>query len=237
MKKVMKAIAAIILISTVVWAVGFTVNDGKHNQNDANESANFYGYDYVNLGLPSGTLWATCNVGASKPEDYGSYFAWGETRPKSVYDWNTYRYTAGDTKKLTKYCSDSDYGYNGFADNMTVLQSVDDAATANWGRDWCTPTHEQLWELYCNTTQQWTTRNGVRGRLFLAPNGNSIFLPAAGYRDYDRLYEVGGCGYYWSNTINRGEPTVAKNFDDAYQSIRSCGRCYGLPVRPVRSAK
>ena len=90
-------------------------------------------HEWVDLGLPSGTLWATCNVGASKPEEYGDYFAWGETEPKDEYCWSTYLHCKGDYNSLTKYCHQYDYGYNGFTDNLTELEPADDAATANWG--------------------------------------------------------------------------------------------------------
>ena len=89
------------------------------------------GHVYIDLGLPSGALWATCNVGADNPEDYGDYFAWGETQPKDSYSWDNYLYGSG-YNQLTKYCYDSYYGYNGFADTLTVLLPEDDAVTANW---------------------------------------------------------------------------------------------------------
>ncbi len=106
------------------------------------------GRDYVDLGLPSGTLWATCNVGASKPEEYGDYFAWGETTPKSTYYWSTYKWCKGSETTMTKYCTRSDYGYNGFTDNLTELQPEDDAATANWGSVWKMPSYAQFSELF-----------------------------------------------------------------------------------------
>ena len=155
-------------------------------QSSVTGSAN--GHEWVDLGLPSGTLWATCNVGASKPEGYGSYFAWGETKPQSsnTYNWNTYKYANGTTRddpKLTKYCSQSKYGDNGFTDDLTTLQSGDDPATANWGSGWRTPSKSQWDELKSNTVNQWTTKNGVAGRLFTSKkNGQSVFLPAAGGR-------------------------------------------------------
>ena len=109
-------------------------------------------HEYVDLGLPSGLLWATCNVGATSPEDYGDYFAWGETQPKDTYEWSTYQYCNGSYNTLTKYCSNSSYGYNGFTDNLTTLLPEDDAATANWGGNWRMPTKEEFQELYNNTT-------------------------------------------------------------------------------------
>ena len=135
---------------------------------------------YVDLGLPSGLLWAACNVGANAPEEYGDYFAWGETQPKDVYNWSTYQYCMGSNNTLTKYCTDPNYGYNGFTDNLTILLPEDDAATANWGNGWRMPTKEEWQELLDNTTVTWTQQNGVNGRLFTGSNGNSLFLPAAG---------------------------------------------------------
>ena len=164
------------------------------------------GHDYVDLGLPSGTLWATCNVGADTPEGYGDYFAWGETQTKSVYYWNTYQYCNSVYYTLTKYCYDANYGYNGFTDNLTVLQSIDDAATANWGSGWRMPTKEEWLELFWNTTKTWTTRNGVNGELFTATNGNSIFLPAAGYRGQSSIGDVGSYGVYWSSVLGSDYP-------------------------------
>ena len=146
---------------------------------------------YVDLGLPSGTLWATCNVGANSPEGYGDYFAWGETTPKSVYSWDTYQY--GDGSTFTKYTG---------SDGLTTLLPEDDAATANLGSGWRMPTKEEFEELYNNTTVTWTQLNGVNGRLFTASNGNSLFLPAAGGRYESSLYDAGSHGLYWSSSLH-----------------------------------
>ena len=103
---------------------------------DDSASGTVNGHEYVDLGLPSGTLWATCNIGANTPEEYGDYFAWGETQTKDTYSWSTYQYANGtfwQDPQLTKYCTDANYGYNGFTDNLTTLQASDDPATANWG--------------------------------------------------------------------------------------------------------
>ena len=193
--------------------------------------------DWVDLGLPSGLLWATRNVGATSPEDYGDYFAWGETSPKEVYNWDTYRYCNGDYNQLTKYCSKSSVGYNGFTDNLTILQHGDDAATANYGGR--TPTKEEWEELMSNTTVSWTTRNGVNGRLFTATNGNSLFLPAAGYRLDSSLDGAGGYGCYWSSSLNTGYPDGAWGFyfDSDYQLMGNRSRSTGRSVRAVRSAR
>ncbi len=202
----------------------------------------FNGHEYVDLGLPSGTLWATCNVGASKPEDYGDYFAWGEIKQKTVYDWDTYKYSKVKQRifkkvdLLTKYCNKSAYGYEGFTDELTVLQSADDPATTNWGNGWEMPSKEQWEELNENTKSSWTTRNGVKGRLFTASNGNSLFLPAAGDRWYGELIGAGYYGYYWSSSLYTDVPSDAWGFyfDSGYAVSSSGGRDYGRSVRAVR---
>lgn len=213
----------------------FTVNGNRTlvaNFTDAHE--------YVNLGLPSGLLWATCNIGAATPEDYGDYFAWGETQPKDSYDWSTYQYCNGSYNTLTKYCNSASNGYNGFVDNLTVLEASDDAATAQWGTGWRMPTKEEWQELYQNTTHIWTTQNGVNGRLFTASNGNSLFLPAAGYyHDGSSLFNAGSLGYYWSSSLyTTGNPYSAWYFgfgsDDWGMSHK--GRDEGRSVRPVKTA-
>ena len=199
------------------------------------------GHEYVDLDLPSGTLWATYNVGASKPEEYGDYFAWGETEPKSDYSWSTYKYCQGIEPTMTKYCTISDCG---IVDNKTELEAMDDAATVNWGSDWQMPSPQQLEELINNsyTTTAWTTMNGKYGRMITSKsNGNSIFLPAAGSRDEVTLNSAGSIGCYWSS-LNTGYSIYAFNlsFDSGniytyYFSIYS--RFFGLSVRPVRVKK
>ena len=192
--------------------------------------------DYVDLGLPSGLLWATCNVGAYSPEEYGDYFAWGETTPKDVYDWSSYQYCNGSSTTLTKYCDDASYGYNGFTDNLTTLLPEDDAATVNWGSGWRMPTEEEWWELYNNTTVTWTTQNGVSGRLFTASNGNSLFLPAAGYRFINGFVDAGSWGYFCSSSLDTDSPGNVWNLScgSGGCSMTCINRCYGLSVRPVR---
>ena len=194
---------------------------------------------YVDLGLPSGTLWATCNVGANSPEEYGDYFAWGEIHPKNVYDWSTYKYCNGGWDKLTKYCDDSEFGNNGFTDNLTTLLPSDDAATANWGSDWCMPSDDQWEELLDNTTNVWTTQNGVNGRLFTGNNGNSLFLPAAGYRWGGSLDDVGSIGGFWSSSLDTDVPDDAWYFyfSSNYYYMRYGSRLNGQSVRAVRSTR
>lgn len=197
------------------------------------------GMQYVDLGLPSGLLWATCNVGANAPEEYGQYFAWGETVEKDYYDEINYQHCMGSLNALTKYCYDSSYGYNGFTDDLTTLLPEDDAATANWGAGWRIPTQMEWHELLINTTNIWTTRNGVNGRLFTALNGNSIFLPAGGWFA-DELYDVDIIGFYWSSSLPAfpSPPDSGRNFSVSSYGVGedSNYRSIGFTVRAVRSA-
>ena len=126
MKRFTKAIAAIMLNVVVVFSVGC-------KKADIPESGAYNGHEFVNLGLSSGTLWATCNVGADNPEDYGDYFSWGETQPKAAYNDSNYIYSQGGYNQFTKYCTKPEFGFNGFTDNLKTLQPSDDAATVNWG--------------------------------------------------------------------------------------------------------
>ena len=194
-------------------------------------------HEYVDLGLPSGTLWATCNVGANAPEEYGDYFAWGETQPKDYYDWSTYQYCNGSQNTLTKYCNVSSYGYNNFTDELTTLLPEDDAATTNWGSAWRMPTKGEWQELYNNTTVTWTVQDDVYGCLFTALNGNSIFLPAAGCRVESNLNYAANNGFYWSSSMGILIPNRAYHlyfYSDDY--ILATRRYAGLSIRPVLSA-
>ena len=219
-----------------VFAVCVVVVRGVHNPDD-----------YVDLGLPSGTLWATCNVGASSPEDYGYYFAWGETEPydkngKTYFDWSTYKWCKGSYVTMTKYCTSSSYGNDGFTDGKTKLDPEDDAAYVNWGPAWRMPSKEQYQELFnsSNTTTEWTTQNGVYGRKITSKKegytDRSIFLPAAGYRDGSSLRNAGSDGRYWSRSLDESYPNSAWRLDFDSSDIGTYGnyRCYGQSVRPVR---
>ena len=205
------------------------------------------GHDWVDLGLPSGTLWATCNVGASSPEEYGNYYAWGETTTKSNYDWSTYKWCKGTYATMTKYCTESNYGYNGFTDGRTELLSADDAATANWGNSWQMPSNEQIKELISNTSLKVKQQNGVDGVLITSElNKNNIFLPYACRYVETQIYEPSGIyGSYWSRSLNSSYPDMEFPPDYAYGMYFDLGsiwwiingddwRCYGLSVRPVR---
>ena len=185
-------------------------------------------HEWVDLGLPSGTLWATCNIGANSPEEYGDYLAWGETTTKSDYNWSTY-FDTDNGSSFKKYNS------NG---GLTELQPTDDAATANWGSDWQMPSLAQIQELCSsNTTTEWTQVNGVNGRKITSKsNGNSIFLPAAGYRYGTSLYSAGSYGYYWSRSLYAGNAYNAYYlyFLSDYIGWNYGYRRFGQSVRPVR---
>ena len=185
----------------------------------------------VDLGLSSGTLWADRNIGALSPEGYGDYFAWGETHPKSVYDWSTYKYCRGTEDTITKYCDDSSYGT---VDNKTILEPSDDAATVNWGYGWRMPTHEEQMELREKCKWTWTTCNGVKGYKVVGPNGNSIFLPAAGYRSDSSINYAGSEGFFWV-LLNESVPNYARGmyFSSGYNDDSSDLRCSGFSVRAV----
>ena len=193
-------------------------------------------HEWVDLGLPSGTLWATCNVGASSPEEYGDYFAWGETAPKAVYNLSTYKWCNGSYNTLTKYCTSSFYGDNGFVDNKTELDPEDDAAYVNWGENWRMPTCDQQTELRTKCTWTWTTQNGVNGRLVTGPNGNTLFLPAAGGRYDSSLDPAGSWGDYWSRTLDSVDPYGAYGvgFESGEVNWYSYYRGSGVTVRAVR---
>ena len=191
----------------------------------------YNGHEYVDLGLS--VKWATCNVGATKPEEYGDYFAWGETQPKDYYDWSTYKWCNGSSTTLTKYCTSSRYGT---VDNKTTLELSDDAARTNWGGSWRMPTDAEITELHEQCTWTWTSQNGVNGyEVTSKKNGKSIFLPAAGFLYETSLDHVGKTGCYWSSLLYTDEPfgayylAIVSTFTSGEYSYRS----YGFTVRPV----
>lgn len=183
--------------------------------------------DWVDLGLPSGLLWATCNLGASTPEGIGNYYAWGETQPKETYRWSNYRYCTvdsnGNAETFTKYNA---------SDHLTFLQPEDDAATVALGADVHIPSKEDWQELLDNTTDEWTTVNGVNGRKFTAANGKTLFLPV-------QYGNEGLYGYYWSRTLNTGVYAYETAWylffnSDQINVYRDDPRYAGEMIRPVR---
>ena len=247
MNRALKTLVAIML--TLVFVASCTKPDDPNNGGDnsgpndsiVDDNGSINGHDYVDLGLPSGTLWATCNVGADIPEGYGDYFAWGETEPKEFYDWKSYKYGRffHERYELNKYCTDSVFGLNGFVDNLTLLEPDDDVASIVWDTAWRTPTIEEWEEMFHNTTSVWTTQNGVNGWCFTAPNGNSLFLPAAGYYWNGELNDA-YLGVYWSVTLNMEYPYRAWGFHFNSFQCHLCGssdRNRGQTVRAVCSKK
>ncbi|MBQ7747395.1 MAG: hypothetical protein IJJ78_06010 [Paludibacteraceae bacterium] len=218
-------------------ALNYYTSDGSEN-----------GHDYVDLGLPSGTLWATVNVGANKPEGYGDYFSWGETETKDNFTWDTYKYKTEGV--FTKYNS---------TDGKMVLDAEDDAARANWGGKWLTPTREQMNELrtecyFVKTKNYYGT--GVGGYIFYKPKDEydkgdysygvpkdkyklsdvHVFLPHAGLRSSDGTYYAGEVGYYWSSSLYSSDESEAYQWDFEgvfLFSLSGFARGIGYSVRPV----
>jgi len=191
----------------------------------------------VDLGLS--VKWADMNVGATTPEDYGDYFAWGETKPKEIYNWSTYTWCEGSRTTLTKYCNNNS---KGIVDNKTSLELADDAARANWGGTWRMPTYDELCELNNKCTWTWTTRNYVTGFSVTGPNGNSIFLPAAGYRSDENLYDTGYNGDYWASSLYTSNASFARYVYFYFNTSSGANshtpgeeyRCFGRSIRPVK---
>ena len=191
-----------------------------------------YDHEYVDLGLS--VKWATCNVGASQPEEYGDYYAWGETDTKGTYGSSTYNYAV---TLMTKY-NVNGYGNYVSADTLTTLDRYDDVVRMKWGGRWRMPTKEELNELINNCIWSRMTKNGVDGYLVCHKSGSlerSIFLPAAGFRNDTSLYGEGYCGKYWSSSLKTEDPYCAWsiNFNSYEYEMVGCSRDRGLLVRPV----
>ena len=193
------------------------------------------GHEWVDLCLS--VKWATCNVGASSPEENGDYFAWGETSTKNDYSWSTLKYCTGHY--FSKYVPSWLGGYwsgDGRPDDRERLALSDDAARANWGGSWRMPTAEEWEELLNKCTWTWTTRDGKNGYEVVSKiNGNSIFLPAAGGRSDTGLYFVDYFGYYWSSSLCTANPGSAWRVFFYSGNVRRFiyGRHFGHSVRPV----
>ena len=265
MERIMKKIIYLLISLSLVAFV--SCSDDKENEQSGpgnvpensfwilSSSVKERGHSYVDLGLPSGTKWAACNVGAAVPQDYGYYYAWGETTTKEVYNWETYRFTTDGGSTITKYNS---------TDSKTTLEFSDDAAYANCGNKWRMPTLRQQGELRNECYWVWTesyNNSNVKGYIVYKAKTSSdkgkyvykgdipsslyslsdahIFLPAAGYRDDGDFYGIGSYGYYWSSST----PTDA--------SYNACGFCFypdfngfyyesrniGCTIRPVLNQK
>ena len=210
-------------------------------------TAGIFEPEAVDLGLPSGLKWSSCNLGASKSEEYGGCYQWGDLpdiSDTSIYlDWNSCPYHTGtvDNSGWTKYIPSNKSSYwsgTGNPDNKTILDPGDDVVHVKWGGKWRMPTEAEFDELIDNCSSEWTTLNGVSGMKFTSKkNGKSIFLPAAGERCYDFLISVGSSGNYWSSSLNTDDPSSAYRMDffpfSGLVFTDYVRRCFGLSVRPV----
>ena len=222
MKKKLYLLSALFIMGLFTLC-GCNKIENEPNEEPEEPKNELNGHEWVDLGLPSGTLWATCNVGASSPEEYGNYYAWGETLTKGQYDESTYTYT----------------------DNPNKLPLSADAAAINWGEGWMIPSENQWSELINNCSWE---RNGW-GTTFTGRNGNSLYLPSAGF-DSDDIYAINGvhwdgCGcFYWSSTICADDTSKARFFysmdSDSglsafpiFLGVREWSRRHGFTIRPV----
>ena len=198
-------------------------------------------HEWIDLGLPSGTLWATCNIGSDNPEQYGDYFAWGETEPKDFYDTSNYKFNRG-SGMMTKYCTIGSFGSSGKTDGLTELLPEDDAATANWGSDWQMPSLAQVEELLDTffTSSKWTSLNDFYGTMITSKkNGNWIFLPASGFVEGNSIYRRDSFGSCWSRSLREDAPRDAYDWGFMWSGIfwGADRRYTGENVRPVRVGK
>ncbi len=200
-----------------------SIHSGSNNRNYAVPEA-------IDLGLT--VKWASFNLGASKPEDYGDFYAWGEIEPKKEYSWSTYKWCNGASYRLTKYCWDTDnWDRSGIPDEKSILDPEDDVAHVKLGGKWRMPTKEELSDLMHKCQWTWIKENGaLKGYKITATNGNSILLPFAG-----DVFMPGSEGLYWSSSIyNDGEAYILWfRKVTTYCNLSSERRYCGLPIRPV----
>jgi len=217
-----------IFVSALVFSAALVLVGCKSNPNEPEGGSSANGHKYVDLGLS--VKWATMNVGATTPEDYGNYYAWGETKTKGTYDWGNYFDTNDVGNTFTKYNNEG---------GKTVLDPEDDAAHVNWGGSWRMPTQAEWWELINCCTWTWTTQNGINGYKVTSNKAGYtdkfIFLPAAGNRGGSDLYNVGSLGYYWSSLLFDYDSNAAFGLKFDSDGFRLYGgyRYRGLSVRPV----
>ena len=262
---IMKKLIYLLMSLSLVAFVSCSDDDKENASSNGGSSGHAgteNGHEYVDLGLPSGTKWATCNVGASKPQDYGNYYAWGETTTKSTYSWSTYKY-GSEYDELTKYCNSSSYGKDGFTDSKTTLDLSDDAAYVNWGGKWRMPTKAQQDELRKQCYWVWTSsynNSNVAGYIVYKAKISSdkgqkiykdktpsssyslsdahIFLPAAGGRHDGVLLNAGFNCSYWSSSRTAGASFDAwrvdfTSFNVDYVNGYDAYRYLGQSVRAV----
>ena len=237
----MKSIQSFLVLVLFSTSVTIAQTGGEKCKQQVSLSAldgNISAHDYVDLGLPSGVMWATCNVGASSPASYGDYYAWGETKVNNVHGWEYLKYcndNSGDS--FSKYNEGKDT--EGTIDGKTTLDSEDDAAHVNWGGSWRMPTKEEWMELRNSCDWEWYAQDDYKGfKVTSKANGHSIFLPAAGWI-VSSLSDAGGYGYYWSSSLDASYSYYAYYcyFNSDYIIPANWFiRYYGFSVRPVSSA-
>lgn len=197
------------------------------------------GKDYmvVDLGIPGGLLWATCNIGAKTPDEAGTFFSWGETEPKASYGYDNYKWCNGSYNNMNKYTYDYDHAAGKVLDSLKTLQAVDDAATQLLGEGWRIPTKKQFADMIYRCDYKECKLEGTWGYLFTSKeNGNTIFIPLAGCRDYEELLHT-DWGFYWTtelNTANSEESYVLwlkKSANPVEKKPQL--RYLGLPIRAV----
>lgn len=229
----MKKILFITMMMTAM-CVGLASCSKDNDEEQEDKTTGFTnGCEYVDLGLSA--KWATCNLGASSPEEYGNYYAWAETEPRAGYSWDydygyTPYYLSGYSNKDLKWSK-----YTG-SDGKMILDPEDDAATVALGSPWRMPTYDDFLELLDHCTWTRTSVNGKKGFNVVGPNGNSIFLPAAGWRYGASLKNAGTNGRYWSSSLHSGFSSSAYDliFDSTYPDLLYTARYNGGSVRPVR---
>ena len=183
----------------------------------------------IDLGLPSGIKWASCNVGATEPWECGGYYAWGETEEKDDYSWSTYKWCNGTGNSMIKYCTDSNYGT---VDNKTTLDPEDDVAHVKWGGNWRMPTLDEIKELINNCISVWTALNGINGYKVIGPNGNSIFIPASGCYYGREIYDRDVACFSWLNLLGNNSAFCLLIDGKTVGSMAIAPLSNGLPVRP-----
>lgn len=254
----MKSISSILLTSTLAFLTIACEKEDKDaitmdQVNKGAETVTVQGVDYevVDLGLPTGNLWATCNIGADSPEKSGSFFAWGEIKEKQDYEWATYAWANGDRLSINKYCTNPSFSFDeSIIDKKTELELADDAANAILGSEWFIPTTSDFQELLTsrNCTAKWCKLNGIGGYLFTSVRkgheGNSIFIPLSGMIDGKSTRFENTYGWYWCNslrydslnksyTTTEGSVLCLEHTQLENKTINSRQRSVGLPIRPV----
>lgn len=203
---------------------------GWSRSNVATGTAN--GHDYVDLGLPSGNMWATTNIGAASATKPGDYYQWAETTNESNYSWANYKYCNGSEKTLTKYCNSSSYGT---VDNLMLLESSDDVATVKWGNGWMLPTEPQADEMVLNCSCYWIILQDQPGMIVIGKNGKSVFLPAVGYKERTHTTSSGELGVYLTASLYQDKPSRFKylGLDEELMFTSRMDRANGAPARAI----